>query len=132
MIIDEGFKEEYLGWTTFIQAWKSFDAVEEVARSEIVEDTTGADRRTRWSKKYADSLEECWVKTLEVLTSDWPVEFDGQQNLGVVGWLANDKCTSIDEHPNAFDYKRIRRIYIPQLIRRLHKALMTSRRQSPK
>jgi len=108
-ITDEGFKEEYLGWTTFIQAWKAFDAVEDTAESTMEMDSAGGERRTRWIRKYTESLEECWGKTLEVLMGDWPVEFD-------------------DDHPHANDYNRIRRIYIPQLIRRLHKALLISRR----
>lgn len=72
------FKEEYLAWTTFVQAWRSFERLAEIVRSEIEIDTTGGERRSRWTRKYSDALEECWEKTNEVLTTDWPVEIDGK------------------------------------------------------
>jgi hypothetical protein len=77
-VTDDTFKEEYPAWTTFVEAWKSFNATEEAAENEMEMAAVGGERRSRWLRKYSDSLEECWTKTMEVLTTDWPIEFDGK------------------------------------------------------
>jgi hypothetical protein len=78
VITDDLFKEEYTGWTTFVETWKAFNSFEDVAGNAIDMETAPGERRSKWLKRYSENLDECWEKTIEVLTTDWPVEFDGR------------------------------------------------------
>lgn len=130
----EETKEEHVSWKTFMRAWNAFNRVEDISESEMDIDTEEGERRARWMRNYSETLEECWENTLEVLTGDWPLEFTGKfPRLNKFARCADDMGLLLPvEHPKAYDYHRIRRVYIPQLVRRLHKALFLSRKLFPK
>ncbi|KZT29989.1 hypothetical protein NEOLEDRAFT_1126698 [Neolentinus lepideus HHB14362 ss-1] len=105
----EDLAVEYFWYRQFFEVRVSLERVVEfrAAEAQIVAGVVGKEGEVRWREGYKDALEQAREETVQLLTSDWLV-VDGGDRRGK-------------------ELKRIRRIYIPEFITRLHMMLAESR-----
>ncbi|KZS95164.1 hypothetical protein SISNIDRAFT_484035 [Sistotremastrum niveocremeum HHB9708] len=102
-------KAEHIAYRYFIAAWVAYRSVQQVAHS-----SEARDPDQRYLKDYSAKIEDLKDKTLELLQQDWLQP-------------SYDEDAARDH-----DLRRIRKMYIPELILRLHRALFDSRKHIPK
>jgi len=70
------------------------------------------ERKVVWLKKYRGLIDEAYDQVVKLLTTEW---------------LVSDVDVVVEENRRRLELIRIRQIYVPELILRLHNMLFTSR-----
>ncbi|KAK0213959.1 nuclear pore protein 84/107 [Armillaria fumosa] len=104
---------EYLYYRQFFVIWEALERVVEIQAMEVLQ--MSKETRTDWLEDYKSSINQAKVHIVKLLTSEWLVSESDPSNA--------DQRTK--------DLIRIRQIYIPELIIRLHYLLFNSRQLFP-
>ncbi|KAI0048451.1 nuclear pore protein 84/107 [Auriscalpium vulgare] len=104
---------EYLHYRQFFVIWDTLDRVVECQALEAPQMTR--DTRTAWLKDYQGLVEQARDQIVKLLTTDWLIP--GGENTG------GDRRLR--------ELTRVRQLYIPELILRLHVLLLSSRTKIP-
>ncbi|THH14665.1 hypothetical protein EW146_g5692 [Bondarzewia mesenterica] len=104
---------EYLHYQQFFEIWQTFDRVVECQALESSHMTREA--RIMWLKDYKGLIDQAREEVMTLLTTDW---------------LITDPSSAGGDH-RLRELTRIRQIYIPELIIRLHVLLVDSRMKIP-
>ncbi|KAI9454791.1 nuclear pore protein 84/107 [Boletus coccyginus] len=103
---------EYLHYTQFFSVWGLLDRVVECQSLEV--SLMNKDTRGAWLKDYKGLIDQAYESIVKLLTSDW---------------MLPDQSNPADRGHR--EMLRIRQIYIPELILRLHVMLYSSREHIP-
>jgi len=101
---------EYLHYRQFFVIWDTLASVVECQSQNV----PGLDRERKvvWLKKYRGLIDEAYDQVVKLLTTEW---------------LVSDVDVVVEENRRRLELIRIRQIYVPELILRLHNMLFTSR-----
>ncbi|KIP04648.1 hypothetical protein PHLGIDRAFT_109298 [Phlebiopsis gigantea 11061_1 CR5-6] len=109
----EELSNEYIQYRQFFQVWETLDRVTECQALEVPQMTK--DTRAAWLSDYKTLVEQAREQIIILLTTEWLVA-DSERRTG-------DRRTR--------ELIRIRQLYIPELIIRLHAMLYNSRTRIP-
>ncbi|KAI0294069.1 nuclear pore protein 84/107 [Multifurca ochricompacta] len=140
---------EYLDYRQFFIAWETLERV--VESGALVTPQMSRDTRAAWLKDYTSLVSSAQEKILKLLTTDWLVAeaetpsgmvvmtmalpFSNRIDHSVIRFLmtrvcAPDRCRQkVDRR--ARELARIRQLFVPELILRLHDLLVSSRTHIP-
>ncbi|EIW52209.1 uncharacterized protein TRAVEDRAFT_156299 [Trametes versicolor FP-101664 SS1] len=105
---------EYMHYRQFFGVW---DALARVTECEALEQPQmNKDTRAAWLSDYKTLIEQAHEQVVKLLTTEW---------------LVSDADSRANAAKRARDLVRIRQIYIPELIVRLHATLVNSRSRLP-
>ncbi|EIW74182.1 hypothetical protein CONPUDRAFT_140572 [Coniophora puteana RWD-64-598 SS2] len=107
----EELSVEYLNYRQFFTIWEALDRVTECRSLEV--SLMGKEARLSWLKDYKGLIDQAYELIEKLLTSDW--------------LFADDNTGT----RRAKELGRIRQIYVPELIIRVHALLFTSRTHIP-
>ncbi|KAJ8474879.1 hypothetical protein ONZ45_g15800 [Pleurotus djamor] len=109
----EEWATEYLHYRQFFVVW---EALHQVVECESLESPQmNRESRNSWLKEYTSLVETAHEKIMKLLTSEW---------------LVSDVDVAVADRRRR-ELVRIRQVYIPELIIRLHHALFSSRHKLP-
>jgi nuclear pore complex protein Nup107 len=101
---------EYLHYRQFFTIWDSLDRVVECQSLEV--SIMNRDTRAAWLSDYKGLMDQAYDAVVKLLTSDW-----------MMGDETGDRRSR--------ELTRVRQIYVPELILRLHVMLYASREHVP-
>ncbi|KAG7444855.1 nuclear pore protein 84/107 [Guyanagaster necrorhizus] len=104
---------EYLYYRQFFVIWEALERVVEIQAMEVLQ--MSKDSRNDWLVDYKSSIDQAKFLIMKLLTSEWLV--------------SENDLSNVDQRKK--DLIRIRQIYIPELIIRLHYLLFNSRQLFP-
>lgn len=111
----EDIATEYMHYQQLIHVWDIFDRIAEVVDIEIADEWT-KDAKVAWLNEYEALVNEVFEKVMKLLTTEW---------------LVSD-VSRIDGDRRRKELIRVRQIFIPELVIKLHKILYDSRTRFPK
>lgn len=111
----EDIATEYMHYRQLIHVWDIFDRVAEVIDIEVADKWT-KDAKVAWLNEYETLVDEAFDKVMKLLTTEW---------------LVSD-VSRIDGDRRRRQLIRVRQIFIPELVIKLHGILYDSRTRFPK
>ena len=111
----EDIATEYMHYRQLIHIWDIFDRIAEVIDIEVADEWT-KDAKVAWLNEYEGLVDEVFEKVMKLLTTEW---------------LVSD-VSRIDGDRRRRQLIRVRQIFIPELVIRLHGVLYDSRTRFPK
>lgn len=111
----EDIATEFMHYRQFIHVWGIFERISEIISVEVADEWT-KDAKVAWHNEYETLLDEAFEKAVKLLTTEW---------------LVSD-VSRIDGDRRRRELIRVRQIFIPELVIRLHSALYDSRTRFPK
>lgn len=111
----EDIATEYMHYRQLFHVWDLFERIAEVSGIEIASELT-KDARIAWLNEYKALVEEAYEKTVKLFTTEW---------------LISD-VSRVDGDRRRRELIRVRQIFIPELVIRLHNVLYESRTRLPK
>lgn len=111
----EDIATEYMHYRQLIHIWEIFDKISEVTDREVADEWT-KDAKVAWLNEYEARVNEAFEKVIKLLTTEW---------------LVSD-VSRIDGDRRRRELIRVRQIFIPELVIKLHSILYDSRTRFPK
>lgn len=111
----EDISTEYIHYRQLIHVWDIFDRIAEVVDVEVADEWTKGAKIT-WLNEYEALLDEVFEKVTKLLTTEW---------------LVSD-VSRIDGDRRRRELIRVRQIFIPEIVIKLHNILYDSRTRFPK
>lgn len=111
----EDIATEYMHYRQLCHVWDVFEGIAEIAGVEIASELT-KDAKVAWFNEYKALVDEAYEKTVKLFTTEW---------------LVSD-VSRIDGDRRRRELIRVRQIFIPELVIRLHSSLYESRTRFPK
>ncbi|KIO00919.1 hypothetical protein M404DRAFT_744982 [Pisolithus tinctorius Marx 270] len=105
---------EYLHYRQFFNIWELLDRVTECRSLEV--SLMNKDTRAEWLRDYKELIEQCYEAIVKLLTEDW---------------MLPEQTADGGVDRRHLEMLRVRQIYVPELILRLHVMLYTSREHIP-
>lgn len=111
----EDIATEYMHYRQLFYIWDLFERIAEVVDMGAANKWTN-DAKTAWLNEYETLVEEACEKTVKLLTTEW---------------LVSD-VSRVDGDRRRRELIRVRQVFIPELVIRLHNILYDSRTRLPK
>ncbi|KAI6008883.1 nuclear pore protein 84/107 [Pisolithus orientalis] len=105
---------EYLHYRQFFNIWELLDRVTECRSLEV--SLMNKDTRAEWLRDYKELIEQCYEAIVKLLTEDW---------------MLPEQAADGGVDRRYLEMLRVRQIYVPELILRLHVMLYSSREHIP-
>ena len=111
----EDIATEYMHYQQFIHIWQIFERIAEVINMEVADEWT-KDAKVAWLNDYETLVDEVFEKSVKLLTTEW---------------LVSD-VSRVDGDRRRRELIRVRQVFIPELVIKLHNVLYNSRTLFPK
>ena len=111
----EDIATEYMHYRQLFYVWDLFERIANVVGVEFAHELT-KDTKAAWLSEYKALVDEAYEKTVKLLTTEW---------------LVSD-VSRVDGDRRRRELIRVRQIFIPELVIRLHGILYESRTRVPK
>ena len=111
----EDIATEYMHYRQLFLVWDLFERVADVSGIEIASELT-KDAKLAWLNEYKALVDEAYEKAVKLFTTEW---------------LVSD-VSRVDGDRRRRELIRVRQIFIPELVIRLHSILYKSRTRVPK
>ena len=111
----EDIATEYMHYRQLFLVWDLFERVADVSGIEIASELT-KDAKLAWLNEYKALVDEAYEKAVKLFTTEW---------------LVSD-VSRVDGDRRRRELIRVRQIFIPELVIRLHSILYESRTRIPK
>ena len=111
----EDIATEYMHYRQLFLVWDLFERVTDVSGIEIASELT-KDAKLAWLNEYKALVDEAYEKAVKLFTTEW---------------LVSD-VSRVDGDRRRRELIRVRQIFIPELVIRLHSILYESRTRIPK
>ncbi|KAI0338793.1 hypothetical protein BDW22DRAFT_1362509 [Trametopsis cervina] len=120
---------EYMHYRQFFSVWEALERVGETLRLEVPQ--MSKDTRVAWLGDYKTLVQQAREQVTKLLTTDWLLtELErSESGIGGIGGAGTGTGTGTDRR--ARDLGRIRQIFVPELVMRLHGMLYESRTRIP-
>ncbi|KAH7906565.1 nuclear pore protein 84/107 [Hygrophoropsis aurantiaca] len=120
---------EYLHYRQFFNIWEILDRVVECQSSEA--SIMNKDTRVAWLNDYSNLIDRAHESITKLLTSDWMLPDSDSVGSEITSIRCMVTSNGSEGGRRQRELSRIRQIYIPELIIRLHVMLFTSRDHIP-
>ena len=111
----EDIATEYMHYRQFFYVWELFERIVDVNEVNTALELT-KDFKVAWLEEYKGLVDEAYEKTMKLFTTEW---------------LVSD-VSRVDGDRRRREFIRVRQIFIPELVIRLHSILYESRTRAPK